>query len=290
MLPEQLEEVLRNPREFRFGDYITDAFDIVKKGIGAFTGFFVLIFGALILGYVAILVPIIGIFATAKDDKAQLLAQLPLIGALFIAFLVAIVVLGTPLFMGAAIVAHRIKNGQAYTFSTFFEGFKDFGTLLTSTLLVIALGILCSAPYTYYMYNFFGGSELFTNTEAALKEIPEIMKERNTLIEYGLQIPQYIVSTLFVFSAYLIVFFRLGAIDALCTSVRLVMPKFGWIFIFNLVIGFISSFTVILCCIGLVVGMAFYVSSFYACFAQQTGLNDTTDIDTDDTTRHFVNL
>ena len=290
MLPEQLEEVLRNPREFRLGDYITGAFDIVKKGMGSFIGFFVLLFGAFILAYAAILTPVIGMLSHAKDDKEQILAQLPFLGALFLAFLVAVVVLIMPLMMGAAIVAHRIKNEQAYTFSTFFDGFKYIGSLLTVTLLLGMLGILFTMPYLYYMYNFMGGMELFSNTEAALKELPERMQNRSLLLEYALQIPQYILSTLFVFTGYLIVFFRLGAIDALRTSARLVLPKFGWIFIFNMVIGIIAATTVMLCCVGLVLGMAFQVSAAYVCFAQQTGLNDTTDIDADDTTRHFVNL
>jgi uncharacterized membrane protein len=150
-----LERLIENGYEFKFNQYLNDGFELFKKNIGGFVGFYFIVFGlsfsiSLVLG-----------------DYGSIILN----------------VLQPALIAGAVLVANELYRGNSPDFSMFFQGFKYFLPLMllgivSSLLIIVGLiflivpGVYLAIAYSFAnMFILFLGYEFWPAMELSRKII-----------------------------------------------------------------------------------------------------------------------
>src|SRR5690625_483698 len=113
ILKSTVENKIKAGYEFRFGDYISEGFEIFKKEWVNF--FLYAIVSSILLG----------------------IASITIIGVAFVLF---------PITLGFAVVADKISEGESIQFSDFFGAFKNIdrkSTRLNSSHVAISYAVFC---------------------------------------------------------------------------------------------------------------------------------------------------
>ncbi len=235
--PTQVQDVIDQGYEFRFGDYISKGFDIINKDVGLFIAF-TLVYG--IINWAAGMIPIAG-------DLANALILSPCLTA------------------GYFLAARIVDSRQSLQFGDFFKGFDWLVQLLVVALIQIAIFLLIAAPILGTI-----GWSLFTNgfddPEAVLTMFESFAPWMLLLL-----IPVIYFGIVWSFAPYLIVFHDMEAWPAMEASRQIISQKFFIFLIFGIVTGIIA----ILGVLGLVIALLYTVPAVicmhYACFAHIVG-------------------
>ncbi len=260
--PQPIQNAIDNPKEFRFGDYIQQGLNIAKQNFGGYIGYF-FVLGIIMI---AMCVTIIGILPA--------------------------MLLSTAFTIGCHIVAHKIHTNQQYEFKDFFGGMAFWQQLIILAIVIAILNSIAALPYYYYSFSGLdieGIIKAITSDDndpnAAIRIFAEQQASKSKLVAYLYQMPMLIVRVLGLFSAFLVVFFNMTALDALAASFKIGMKYFGWLILFNIVMTIITLVGVFGCFIGVFFTAPIAICAQYAMMADLTGLNDNPE---DDTIRHFV--
>lgn len=234
----KIEQLIENGFDFKFGDYISQGFEIFQKDMGNFILFSLLaVIGITLL----IWVPVVGWFGL-----------IPILTA------------------GVYIYAHKLHTGQQTTFSDFFKGFDNWGQLTMVGLMLFLFGQIASVPY--YLTNteiFSWYGELISDPEWAMQNQPP----QPPLWAIPLQFLPWFVYALYIWAIPFVVFNKMKFWDAMEASRKLVSTNYLLIFAFFLVITLIGMVGAIVCCIGIFATYPAYLCMSYASFADVTQLN-----------------
>ena len=189
-----------------------------------------------------------------------------------------------PLYMGFAIVAHRIHNQQSFEFQDFFKGFEDFVQLFLVYLIIILIAIVIMIPLGIMA---FVGMDMTTSLEYG--EIPDFFSNGTfVLVFFLVMVPMIYLMTAWRWAPYLVVFYKYSFWDALETSRRLVSRNF-WITLgFIVVIGLLAVAGMVALFIGMVVTVPMAMCVEYAAFADITQLAGERDAQQGDIIDHMV--
>jgi hypothetical protein len=149
----------------------------------------------------------------------------PLVGFLMLPFIVAL------LHAGALIVIHKLKNGDSVQFGDFFSGFQQAGPILAVSVVVVCLTFIFAIPAIAYTFT-------ITNNMESLAAFP--------IVILLLQIPCIVISLLYIFALYAVLFLRFDMWPAMEISRKVVMRKFFPVLGFCLLTYIICAFGILL--------------------------------------------
>ncbi len=243
----KIDRIISEGYEFKFGDYISNGFNILQKNLGGYILFSLL---SVIIMAVVGLIPFLGIFAD--------------------------ILLLAPTFMaGVYIVAHKNWRGEQTEFGDFFKGFDFAGPIVLVTLVSSLVGQILTIPY--YMAN----SEMY---EWYGYVIRAMMEDPASIAELGdppqapfwnnlLLIPSIYIGVAYNWAVLFVVFYKMSFWDALEASRQVITKKWFMVFLFLIVIGLIAGAGFIVLCIGIFFTFPAYLCMNYAAFEDVTQLN-----------------
>ncbi len=224
ILKSTVENKIKAGYEFRFGDYISEGFEIFKKEWVNF--FLYAIVSSILLG----------------------IASITIIGVAFVLF---------PITLGFAVVADKISEGESIQFSDFFGAFKNIGQhfivgliyFLGYAMIIVPYVLIILGASSGFMENsplfgfFFGGYMLLVMFFVVLL---------------------FLMQVLLFFAPFLIHFGDYTAIDAIKASIGLAKQNFWWLLLFVFTIGILSSIGQYACIIGVFATMPIAALSAYS--------------------------
>jgi hypothetical protein len=266
-LPLNIQRVIDEGYEFKFGDYISKGFNLIGRDAGGFIGYFLVI---MLLYLASFFIPIVGPLAFA--------------------------VISPVLIIGFAHVAHRHATGRPTTFNDFFRGFDKFGELFLTALLTTLLAIAFVMPG--YIMIFLGavtatgagalsGSD-FVDPADMLGAFATIFS--NGMVIAGILlslIPAAYISVVFSWSTYFVWFYDMRAWDAMQASRRMIHKQFWWMLLFLIAVGFIGVLGFFILFIGVAFTYPAMLCAQYAAFADVTGVEEESG-DSADIIDHFA--
>ena len=245
----KIDELIRDGYDFKFGDYISQGFNIVNKNIGGFIGY-TLVFYLIMIG----------------------LGIIPIIGS------IALLVLIYPLMVGYYIVAHKINNGESVEFGNFFDGTKRISDLLLLMGLLIVINIVAALPFFLVMGStFMEIIELSAEPMQDPEEILALYSNMNFGLLFLTYIPMIYLSVAYTWAAPLVLFNNMRPWEAMEASRKVINKKWLWVFGFIVVMGFIGAAGAILLLVGMLYTIPVYMCGMYAAYADVIGVDNGED-------------
>ena len=241
---QKTASLLHDGFNFDLGGYISKGHKILKSDLGRFIGYELLVF---LISIGIGMVPVAGTIANF--------------------------IIGNSLFIGFAIFARRIYLNLPRTFSNFFDGFRLVGPLVLLRLLnAILIGIIAIPYLLITMGSFFLTifRKAFTNDAS---DIDPSYILSNILKLIPLFVVIIIIQVLLAFSTYMVTFGRIGAIEAITLSMKIVGKKFLSFFLFFIVLILINIGGALLLVVGLLYTIPLTLCAMYAAYESIVGTN-----------------
>ena len=242
---KSLQDLLSNGYETHAVDYIKKGFEIFKQNIAGFIGFLI----------------VIGVIQA-------ILGSIPIVKGLAFALI-------APIMAGYYIVAKMIDKKEPHSFSNFFDGTKNYVSLLIVSViptLVVALIMLVVGGWTYFKISFLGFKpEINFNN---LNDLSSIASATGLGARVGLAgLIAAVVSILFMFATFFVLFEKFEPVNALDISRKLISKKFvNWLGFLGLIMVF--NFAGALCLgIGLFVTIPSSICALYVAYEEVVGMN-----------------
>jgi hypothetical protein len=250
-----LETLLQSGYEFQLGSYLSDGWEIFRRGIWSFAGFTLLFFG---IQFGMGLIPFIGT-----------------VGSLFIS---------APLSAGYILVAHHLDKKENPEFGIFFKGFDFWGPLV---LLAIIQSVLLVSLLLPIMITGFGGFDKFLEyfTASPSERLLTDFSFQPGNWTFFMLLPLIYLSISWRWSSFFILFYRMSPLAALEASRKVITKRFFMFLLFYIIIGLVVLSGVILLFIGVFFTLSFFYCADYAAFARVTRLNETQE---EDISEHLV--
>lgn len=169
---------------------------------------------------------------------------------LFVSYftVVGLFIIVYPLMMGFLIGAERADDGMQLELGDFFKGFKNIGTYALFSLSVLLMSLIFLIPFFIF---------------SLLPLIVDDADSANNLLVIGSSIFMFIFMFAFIvflfvfqiiifFTPYLIHYGDMGVKESLVTSYKIVKKNFWWVLLLSFISGFISSFGMFACYIGVI--------------------------------------
>jgi hypothetical protein len=264
-LPAKIQRIIRDGYTFRFGDYISQGFDIMNRNAGAFVGF-ILVFALISIG----------------------LAFLPFVGS------IASILISPPLSVGFYIVAHKVVRGEQSEFNDFFKGFEKWGDLVLSSILrgLIGLGAALPGLILFGIGIFQGFSSRADDYESSDLLLNEPAWNLNSMAWGGLLLailPAIYFGVSYIFAPLYVWFYGLKPWPAMEASRKTVGLQWWAIFGFLIVTSLIGGLGALLLLVGALYTAPAMTCAIYAAFADITDLNQEDEGEKDfDPIDHFV--
>jgi uncharacterized membrane protein len=246
---QRLNALLADGYDFRFGDYLSKGFELFQKNAGNFIAFGVV---AGIITVFALIIPILG-------------------------WIAAIFFLIPALTAGIYIVAHRLDRGEQVEFRDLFKGFDYAGNLAAATFMVALTIGLSLIPYFFVA----GGletasllSEIINNPQA-IERLEDLPKAPFWAVL--LYAPAIYLSVSYSWTLHFIVFYQLGAWEAMEMSRQIIAKAWIQMFLYVIVLNFIASVGILALFVGILVTYPIMLCAQYAAFAEVTGLLEDED-------------
>lgn len=259
-IPQALQTKIDQGYNFRFGDYVSQGFNLVAKNVGLFV-VYTLVFFVLVM----------------------ITAIIPFFNILALPFVVP------ALMTGFFIAAHRTARGENLQFSDFFKGFDKVMPLGITFILQALIGVLASLPGLIMIIGALGFTilSMFDNPDMSLFGLGAM----TGTFFIGILLAMFaglFVSTSYAFSLMLVWFYDLSPWQAMETSRKLAWKNFLILLVFLIVVQIISSVGMMLLFIGALFTVPAGICMVYAAFADITGLEEDEAITNDDIIDHFV--
>ena len=249
----RIDNIIRNGYDFKFGDYISQGFEILQKELGLFI-LFTLVFFA--ISFASQLIPVIGPLANSFIIQPALV-------------------------VGFFIAAHHLNKGERIEFGVFFKGFDFLGNLALVVLIMSLIMVVCFLPFIIPaigsgIVQFFMDS---INDPIGMQgELPPF-----TGAMVGGFIISFILMVYFVISyswaPMFVVFYKMSFWDAMESSRKLISKQWLFVFLFFFVVMIITMMGMLLLCVGLLATIPAAYCMQYAAFADVTKLNQEPDAD-----------
>lgn len=196
----------------------------------------------------------------------------------FIIMLSAITLIGPyilmyPLLMGYLVVAEKIENNEHVEFNDFFSGMKNYGQYFIYMLITLACSLLLFIPLSIWMISIgLFNESLDDEATAAL-----ILGSFYIILPF-IFIGSMLIQIFLFLAPYLIHYGNMNATDAVKTSFKIAKKNIGYLFLFILIMGLISSLGVVACYIGMLASYPIGYLMAYS-FLKDFLLTDESEID-----------
>ena len=254
---EKIETILHSNYSFQLGEYLSNGWEIFKKGFWSFTGF-TLVFTAIQVG----------------------LSLIPIIGSL------GSIIVSAPLAAGYYLFANRVARNEYQEFNIFFKGFDHIGPLLLQSVIQFLAIFGLAIPLIYTAFSgFFSSGNLFeTDPEAWLEDPGALFAPAPWAWIFLL--PIVYLSIAWRWAPLFIIFYSMQPFEALETSRKLITRQWFLFFIFYIIVGLIVAGGLLFLFVGILFTLSFIFCADYAAFSKITQLIDKTT--QDDVSNHFI--
>lgn len=244
---KSLRALLSSGYETNASQYIQEGFRLFKLEAGLFVAFILLMFVAKIF---------IGMIPLLKGFSSALMA---------------------PVFAGAFLVAHKIKNGEQVALPDFLAPAQQqymplFLTALLPALLIAGITLLLGG-WAYFKISILGiGPDFIAN------DFDDIMSMAKTMSAYTgrsswIGVLSLVIYTFFLFGMLLVLFERFQPLRALDISRQIISKKFfNWMG-FLILLGLINIAGAMCLGVGLLVSIPISICAIYAAYADVTGMD-----------------
>lgn len=243
---KSLRSLLDNGYETNSVEYIKKGVELFKQDIGSFIAFIFI---------VAVAQGIISSIPFVKGFASALIA---------------------PILAGGFIVAKMIDQKEVHAFSNFFDGTKKYMPLLIVTIIptvIVAAIFLVIGGWSYFKVSFLGIKPDFN-----FNDLNGMAKFTGAM--YGMAgraglagLIAGIVSTLFLFGTFLVLFENFEPVRALDISRKIIGKKFlNWVGLLFLIVLFNAAGAICLL-VGLLVTIPSSICALYVAYEDVVGLN-----------------
>lgn len=257
-LKPRVDDLIENGYDFKFGDYISESFNILGKYIGGYAGFVLIYF-----------------------FMSSMVNAIPIIGPL------ANIVLGPTLLAGTYLVAYKIQKGTQPEFGDFFEGFKRFGEIAVPSILTFLIYIASFIPFGIALALGLGIFDTGFNFENFI--LSSFDDDFNfpfwTLL---LLLPIIYLTIAYAYTILFVWFYKAEAWEAMEASRKVVTKNWFIIFIFAIVVGIIAMLGIIGFGIGIILTLPIAYIAIYVSFADITNLHEDENRGNDELMDHLV--
>lgn len=238
---KRIEDLIANGYDFDLSRYISEGFELFKRGAGSFIGFILLTFLILlVVGFI----PLIGQIATN-------------------------LILGPALITGGYLAAHTLAKGEQLEFGRFFKGFDFIGPLATAALVVQLIVFGSMIP----MFLAWGSSGFFAWIMEAMAD-PLMVSDMPSFPLWSLifVLPAIYLGVAYGWVNLFIAFYGMGFWEAMEASRRIITKQWLLYFAFLFVLGLLVFLGALALVVGLLVAMPVLICAQYAAFADVTRL------------------
>jgi hypothetical protein len=240
-IPRQVQRAIDQDYDFRFSDYISKSFDIVKGNVGLFMGYTALFFLIMmVLGFI----PFVGTLGT--------------------------VVLSPCLTVGFYLAAKKTEDQLPLELGDFFRGFDYLSPLVIAALIQFGIILAVLIPFFAVIFLTLDINGLDNGDLGAFPWWAFI-----------LMVPIIYFAIAWSFAPQLIVFQKMRAWDALEASRKIVSKQWFVFLGFTLVIAILGSLGAIIFLVGILFTYPVYLVSMYTAFRDIVGLPDEYDDEAD---------
>jgi|GEM_PF-3528492 len=239
-----LEKILSEYRSFDIGDTLTRGYEIWKKDIWSYMGFFIL-YMIIIMGLS--MIPIAGQLATS-------------------------ILIGPALTLGAAIFAYRLYSKDNAEFSNFFDGFAHWQQIAILGIITSIISIILLSPIIFSL-----GWSIIADGGASLLTEGFDNLTFSTLSKVGIGISVLLLvyfSVCISFAVHFIGFFEVDAINAIKYSFKFVNRHWLWVFLYMIVAGIAACLGMILLLIGIIITAPLVYAFQFAAFDELTAVTE----------------
>jgi uncharacterized membrane protein len=251
-----IETLLQSGYEFHLGQYLSDGWEIYKRGFWSFAGFTLLFFT---IQFSLNLIPFFGT-----------------LGSFFITI---------PLSAGYLLVAHRLEKNENPEFGVFFKGFDFLGPLILLALIQSVAIFALLIPILIIGFSDFSSIiEIFTTSPA------EVMFDTDSSFNavpwmLFLLLPLIYLSMSWRWSTFFILFYDMKPLAALEASRKIITRQFFMFLLFYIIAGLIVASGILLLLVGILFTLPFFYCADYAAFSNITQLNEAHE---EDISEHLV--
>jgi len=257
-LKPRVDDLIENGYDFKFGDYISESFNILGKYIGGFIGFALIYF---VIYFMVNAIPLVGPLAS-------------------------IVVIPT-LMAGIYIVSYKIQKGEQPEFGDFFEGFKRFGEIAVPSILTFLIYMASFIPFVIAVVLALGLFDPGFSLEGFATQT--IGGDFNfPFWTFLLLLPAIYFAIAYAYTILFVWFYDAEPWEAMEASRKVVTKNWFIIFAFAIVVGFIAMLGIIGFLIGIVVTLPIAYIAIYVSFADITNLHEDENKDDDELIDHLV--
>ncbi|HSD06793.1 hypothetical protein [Flavobacterium sp.] len=244
---EKLEDIEKNGFQIDFGNVFNHAFENYKK-IALYAGLVLFIFIVLFIVVATVsLVSILGIAQMTEELTPEKLQNLSEENLLIIGAIMTIVSsLLSPFQASFLKMAHHGDRDENFPVSSLFSYYKYpySKEIILATFLILTASYIQSNLFVHFKFEFTGS------------------------------IISYFISFITILTIPLIVFGKLGAIDAIKHSIKIVFKQ-PFVLLALMIVAVIGSFVGFIgCCIGIFFTMPFLYSMNYAIYSAIVGIDD----------------
>lgn len=241
----KIERIIAEGINFKFGDYISQGFDIFKKEAGLFIGFTAVFF---VVSMVIGLIPALGSVANQ-------------------------LIISPVALVGIYLVSRKLDIGEQVEFGDFFKGF-DFVKQLALAALVIGLIVLVTLiPFGLMVWKQGWGEwymDILQNPSTPPADHPELPP----VWTYLLLLPAMFLGTCYTWTYLFIINFQMDFWNAMEASRKILTKIWPIYFLFLVVVWFIFVGGILLLCLGILATFPLMYCMMYAAFADVTKLNE----------------
>lgn len=217
--------------QWKFGEYLSEAFELVMKKPLHYAGF-AFIFYAISFVISLIAAPVSSLIAPVYTA-------------------------------GIAIFTHQLKYGRDPSFEAFFKAFDHIGQLLVLALIQLAIVIGVFMVFGILAFIIFGGSSMLSG--GGFDGMESMLGGGILIFALLMAIPLIYITVAWSFGVYYVVFHGLSAWNALEASRKVISANWFIVFLFAIVTAIIAGLGTLALVIGLLItvpvaGVAFFVA------------------------------
>jgi uncharacterized membrane protein len=247
MISPQLQQKINQGYDFRTGDYISKGFELFQRNAGGFILFTIVYF---------IIALVIGIIPLGS--------------------IISSIIVSPCLLAGVYLVANKVRQNEATEFGDFFRGFDYVKDLALYQLIVTIVIFALLVPLVFILgFAFLQGimqaqsgkfdPEIFSGLAIGVGGIVYFLFFFLAVL---------VMSVALIFTSQFIVFHGLPFMEAMESSVKLVMANFFSVLIFGIALFFINIIGAIPCGLGLLVTFPLSYCAVHVAFADIVGAKE----------------
>lgn len=176
--------------------------------------------------------------------------------------------IGPILVMGFSTYSHAMTKEENPPFNAFFAPFGRFGSLFVLGLLFLLIGVLISLPTLMQTIPIYLDFFAHMQDPEAVNDLIKDLDKISGLSSFYSSAAQFIITVFTFYAPYLVMYGDYSVIEALGTSVQLVLKNIWLLLVLLLLASVIKIFGFFFCCVGAALSYPYAYILYHEIFNQ----------------------